>query len=91
MTKTFTRFVSYHQANYAQPGMIVLGGIAEGSSAWYFEFGSLGFFWARPGATWLEYLLPVSSLEHKIIHTTCVSSVWARDLSFDAWNFHGFH
>jgi len=62
MTKTFAKIAARRDVKSGEPGMMPLGAMVDGSLVWIFEFGSLGFVWARPGATYLGNASFVSSI-----------------------------
>jgi hypothetical protein len=54
MTKAIAKIPARRDLKSGEAGMVPLDTMADGSFVWIFEFGSLGFVWARPGATYLE-------------------------------------
>jgi len=54
MTKTFARIAARGDIKSGEPGMMPLRAMTGRSFVWIFEFGLLGFVWARPGATYLR-------------------------------------
>jgi len=51
MTKTFAN-IAAPRLKTGKPGMMPLGAMANGSSVWIFEFGSLGFIWDLGFGAW---------------------------------------
>jgi hypothetical protein len=49
MTKTFAKISARRDVKSGEPGKM-LGAMEDGAFVWIFEFGSLGFVWARPSA-----------------------------------------
>ena len=43
MTETFAKIEARRDDKSAEPGMMPLGAMVDGSFVWIFEFGSLGF------------------------------------------------
>jgi hypothetical protein len=43
MTETFAKIAARRDVKSGEPGMMLLGAMADGSFVWIFEFGSLGF------------------------------------------------
>ncbi|UCD81563.1 MAG: hypothetical protein JSW26_09120, partial [Desulfobacterales bacterium] len=52
MTKTFPKIAARHDLKSGEPGIMPLGAMADGSSVWIFEFGSLGFVWDLVFGAW---------------------------------------
>ena len=86
MTKTYATVVSYRFANPGLTVMMLLGINVDGS--FVLNLGHWNLF--EPALARLDWSKP-SSISHllvEIINAVGVYPVWARDLVFDAWNFH---
>jgi hypothetical protein len=52
MTETFAKIAARRDVKSGEPGMMLLGAMADGSFVWVFEFGSLEFVWDLGFGAW---------------------------------------